>query len=195
MFFQFPARGIDPLHVVANVNCIDLPIEVNTDVAVSLMSGHIYRTTWLACHRPHLQLSSTRLCTYSGQLIKVLGSISVTATYQNQSQTLPLFDVPTEGPSLLGCDWLKVLYLDWKQLYYLRVGCHQALQHVLDEHASLFIDEMDNHLEQGGSYSYSGKCPCSVFHSRPVTYTLWNKAEAELQRLQHVGIITPLQFS
>ena len=142
MFFQFPARIIDPLCVVVNVNGIDLRMEVNTGAAVSIISRLTYCTTWPACRRPHLQPSSTRLRTCSGPLIEVLSSISVTATYQNESQTLQLLIVPTDGPSLLGRDWLKVLYLDWKQFHHLHVGRDQTLQHVLDKHTSLFKEEM-----------------------------------------------------
>ena len=82
--------------------------------AVSIISRQTLRGLW---PNRHVQKSSVSLRTYSGQPIKVLGSLSVEVSYDTQVHTLPLLIVEGSGPSLLGRDWLAHLRLDWKSIH------------------------------------------------------------------------------
>ena len=86
------------MHIELTVNGATLPMELDTGASVSLISENTYRNLWLAKRRPPLQPSDARLYTYSGELIKVLGIISVTVRYKDQVKQLPLLVVPTDGP-------------------------------------------------------------------------------------------------
>ena len=83
-----------------------------------------------------------RLYTYSGELIQVLGPISVTVWYKDQVQQLSLLVIPTDGLPLFGRDWLHTITLDWKQLNHVNYVRHRALQDVLDQYAGLFKEGM-----------------------------------------------------
>ena len=113
-------------------------MEVDTGASASIISEHTYRTTWPAKQRPPLRQSDTRLHTYSGELIQVLGTITVPVCYRQQVRQLSLLVVPTEGPSLFGQDWLQAITLDWKQLNRIHYVRHRALQDVLDQYKDLF---------------------------------------------------------
>ena len=79
--------------------------------------------------------------TYTSQLIKVLGSISVNVAHNGQEKPLSLLVVAGNGPSLLGRDWLQQITLDWHQIN--RVHSAKAsCQNVLDRHSSVFQDEL-----------------------------------------------------
>ena len=108
-------------------------MEVDTGASVSLMSDNTFRRLWPAATRPPLSPSDARLHTYSGELIKVLGTTSVTVRYRSQVKQLPLLIVPTDGPSLLGRDWLQQIVLDWRQLNKVHYVRHRALQDVLEQ--------------------------------------------------------------
>lgn len=41
---------------------------------------------------------------------------NVSVNYKNQTSDQSLLVVAGDGPSLLGCDWLSQIKLDWKQL-------------------------------------------------------------------------------
>ena len=113
-------------------------MEVNTGASVLLMSYNTFRRLWPAATRPPLSPADACLHTYSGELITVLGTTPVTVRYRSQVKQLLLLMVPTEGPSLLGCDWLQEIVLDWRQLnkvHYVRL---RALQDVLERYADLF---------------------------------------------------------
>ena len=96
------------------VNSATLSMEVDTGASVSLIRGNTYRSMWLAKKRPPLQPSIARLRIYLGELIQVLGTISVTVRYKDQVKKLSLLVVPTNGLSLFGRDWLHAISLDWK---------------------------------------------------------------------------------
>ena len=87
---------------------------MDTGASASIISNSLYQTIWPMMSRPPLLPSSIRLRTYSGEEIKVLGSIHVTVDviYRGQCRRLPLLVVPTDGPALFGCDWLKVIPFD-----------------------------------------------------------------------------------
>ena len=53
-----------------------------------------------------------KLCTYTGESLKVLGVADVTVMYKGQETKLPLVVVGQGGPNLLGRDWLRALKLD-----------------------------------------------------------------------------------
>ena len=53
------------------------------------------------------------LGSYSGESIKVLGEMEVTVQYQDQKKKLNLLVVTGGGTSLLGCDWLRHLRLNF----------------------------------------------------------------------------------
>ena len=40
----------------------------------------------------------------------------MSVNYKNQTSDQSLLVVAGDGPSLLGCDWLSQIKLDWKQL-------------------------------------------------------------------------------
>ena len=84
------------------VNNATLPMVLDTEDSVSLISENTYHNTWLAKKRPPLQPCDARLYTYSGELIRVLGTISIIVHYKDQVKQLSLLVVPTDGPSLFG---------------------------------------------------------------------------------------------
>ena len=152
--------------VELTLNKANVVMEVDTGLSVSLLSESTYRRLWTAATRPPLLPSDARLHTYSGELIKFLGTTSVTVRYSGQVKQLPLLIVPTDGPSLLGRDWLQEIVLDWKQLNKVHYARQRALQDVLDKYADLFKPRMGMHIE--GHYRqdpHSRKRPSTIFPS------------------------------
>ena len=100
-----------------------------------------------------------------------------------------------DGPTLLGKNWLTKVRLNWNQLVH-KVGAeNQGLESVLQKHPDVFKEGLG--LVKG----YSAKIrvdPNSLpkfCKARPVAYALREKVDADLDRLQHQGIIEPVEFS
>ena len=115
MFFHSSDTSGDPLWLVVNVNSIDLPMELDTGASVSITSHYTYLTAWPASKCPILRPSKTRLCTYLGEVLQVLGSIDVTVIHSTQKRKLSMVVVPSDGLTMLGQDLKKEINLDWKQ--------------------------------------------------------------------------------
>ena len=87
-----------------------------------------------------MQPTNTRLQTYTGERISVLGSIQVEVSNNNQTKQLLLLVVKGQGPNLLGRDWMSVLTLDWQTVHKLQYN--RQLDELLQKYSALFIDKL-----------------------------------------------------
>ena len=92
-----------------------LTMEVDTGATLSLISHATYQKFWLrkdTFDAPSLQKTTATLKPYTGVQVKVLGSLQVDVTYQDQETTLTLLVVAGDVLSLLSWDWLKHIRFD-----------------------------------------------------------------------------------
>ena len=82
--------------------CVDekeLQLEVDTGASASVISESTYRELWPE-DPPNLLETQVKLRTYTGEKIKILGSIKVKVEYEQQKEMLGLLVVAGPGPSL-----------------------------------------------------------------------------------------------
>ena len=89
-------------------------MDIDTGAAVSLISETVYKRLLQTGGTIAMGPSNTKLRTYTGEHIVVLGKATVTVKYKEQTKQLPLHIVGGNGPSLMGRDWLAELTLNWK---------------------------------------------------------------------------------
>lgn len=156
--FHVDERNKGPYLVELSVNDTPLCMEVDTGAAVSLISEATYRS--MGDPLPRLNPTTVLLRTYSREQLAVLGSIEVAVKYRNQEADLTLMVVKGPGTSLLGCDWLSAIRIDWKSL-----SVHRTTEHTLAEilhcHKTLFWPE----LGLAKVYKPHFKLGQTVFHS------------------------------
>ena len=149
--FNVTTNACKPLQVTVKVNNIDLTMEVDTGASMSLISNATFQKLWPAQSCPTLLPSETKLRTYTGEQIDVLGTILTNVQFKQQQETLPLLVVEGDGPSLLGRDWLYKIKLDWHELYHTQV-LPFTLQTVLDKHKEIFNDEIGKVKEAAAKF-------------------------------------------
>ena len=98
-----------------------------------------------------------------------------------------------EGPSLLSRNWLVELRIDWRGTY--KVEKTDALTAVLDKHKAVFRDELGTITCAKASLCIDPQVPPEFCHPRPVPFSLRQKVEEELERLEKEGIICPRDFA
>ena len=113
-----------------------LRMEADTGAAVSLVSDKTYRSLF---PKAKLQPLTTKLRTYSGEPLTVVGQREVEIKHGEQSVKLLLLVVQGEGPSLLGRNWLRVFRHDWKVIHLLQGG---RLQELLEQYGEVFQPEL-----------------------------------------------------
>ena len=131
-----------PVVVKVKVNRQDLPMEVDTGALVSVMSHHVMKS--ILDENWPLRPSQAQLRTYSGEIIKPLGIVDVEVSYQGQRKMLLFVIIPSDGPTLLGCNWLKEVQLDWKSLFHHR-NIHQVS---VDSNLEEILKAEKRYLEQ-----------------------------------------------
>jgi len=126
--FTVNSERASPIEVKVRANGVPMTMELDTGAVVSVIGENTYLSTW-PHDPPPLQPSTIELHTYSGEELKVLGSITVTVDYQGQQEELPLLVVKGSGASLMGRNWLQKIRLDlrflvvtrvWREVYWLR---------------------------------------------------------------------------
>ena len=104
--FNVRAPNNKPITVELLIQGAPVSMEVDTGATLSIMTHQTYGSTWQTDQAPPIMPSTSKLCTYTGEKIEVIGAIDVDVEYKNQKTKLNLLVVKRSGPSLLGRDWL-----------------------------------------------------------------------------------------
>ena len=111
-----------PITVEMLVFGVPVQFEVDTGTASTLMSTETFRD--VSANGGHggltLSRSDARLRSYTGNVIPVVGEFSAVVKYDSQHLDLPVLVVESNGPNLLGRDWLVTLKLDWRGIQQVR---------------------------------------------------------------------------
>ena len=186
----------NPIVIDVTVQNEKLKMEIDTGAAVSLISETVYRKTWTNGKAPPLQPTKTKLKTYTGEEVPVLGTIQVEVMHGSESKVLPLVIVEGEGPSLLGRDWLMLLKLDWQAIHSMvRTDLADRLSVILGNHSSLFKEGLGTIQGETAKLHINPQVHPKFCKPRPVPFSLREKVEVELERLEKEGIIRKRQFS
>lgn len=97
-----------PMKVEVKLDGKPLSMKLDTGASVSLVSEATFRSLYK--YRP------IRLCTYSGEMLKVVGETEVLVSYGDQQAELLLVVVEGDGASLLGRNWLQHIRLNWAEV-------------------------------------------------------------------------------
>ena len=184
--FTFHAHT-KPIVIAVQVNSSNLHMELDTGASLSLISEATYESLF-----PVLPLSPTSvvLTTYTGEKISPLGSVEVQVLYQSQEATLPLL---VEGPSLIGRNWLEHIKLNWSDIKL--INSFSSLGSVLDSHAEVFRPQLGKLCDVTAKLFIKEDARPRFFRPRSVAHSLKEKVSEEIDRLQELGVITPVTHS
>lgn len=164
-------------------------MKVDTGASVSLASETTYHCYWP--NKP-LSTSAVVLRTYSGEQIKVIGSLQVIVRYEQQQASLSLPIMEGKGPSLLGRDWLKSISLNWNQIHIMQDS--PQLQVVLYEHKDVFQPKLGTVRRFQAHIHMDPNAKPEFCKARPLLYTMRAKVEEELDCLVREGTLEPVEF-
>ncbi|ETW98967.1 MAG: hypothetical protein ETSY2_41820 [Candidatus Entotheonella gemina] len=189
---------VDPYMVPVVIDGANLLMEIDTGSALTLISQTTFSALWPQEKSPHLESTSIRLRTYSGEELRVVGRAVVRVRCGGQvEEDLGLVVVGGEGPSLLGRDWLGRLRLDWREIRMLKttLDTPDTLEAVLAKHSSLFSDELGTIRGVTAKLHVSPGAKPRFYRPRSIPYALRSRVDQALQKLVSEGIVEPIQFS
>ena len=185
--------GYDPYTVCLQVDGKTVQFQIDTGASVSLMSEHSFNGTW-GENKVRLTPSDTRLRTYTGQQIPVLGQAKVHVSHREKSAMLPIFVVGGKGPNLLGRNWIQGLDMETSVLVN-HVTVKPSCQAEVERFPKLFSADLGHVKSFPVTLHVEADCRPKFYKARTVPYALRSKVDAELQRLEDEGIIEPVKHS
>ena len=168
-----------PFIVKLQINGVCIPMELDTGASLTIMSKKMFHNMWAEELAPKLNYTSTGLCTYTGELLKVLGVADVNVVYKEQQAHLQLLVVQEQGPCLLGQDWLRVIKLDWNQIHMVQGVCN--LQQFSSKHECMFNEELGTMKGKFVVDPVLERQP-QFYKPRSVPFIMKEKIELELER-------------
>lgn len=131
---------------------------------------------------------------YNGDRIVPLGYITCQVTYQNKSSNLCLYVIKNGGPPLLGRDFFNLFDLSISHLNYLELP--KDLQLVFNKYTYLFSPGLGTFTKGNISIKLkSDNVTPKFFRARPLPFAIKEKVEKELDRLNKLGVIEPIDYS
>ena len=191
--FGVTSPASDPIFREVCINQVPVKMELDTGAAVSVITQTTYQKIAQRNHIQPLQHSDIKLKSYSGETIPVLGLVQVVVTHQREECELLVHVVDGEGPDLLGRDWLRDLKVTLGEMHSLEES--KSLQEVLEKHSSLFCNDVGCLQGMEVNLNVDRNAAPKFCKARSVPLALKEKVEAELEKLESMGIISPVQFS
>ncbi|KAL5517154.1 hypothetical protein EMCRGX_G002638 [Ephydatia muelleri] len=182
----------EPISVSLQVNGVILPMEIDTGAAVSIIPERVRQELF-----PYLKLQNTRvrLRTYTAEQITVLGTISVQVKFKNQTRTLSLFVVNTDGPTLLGRDWMRQLKLDWSMVNHVLMEKNGRLEALMRKYEELFKPAMGAIQGVKAKLTVKADAHPKFCKARSVPFSIKQRVGEELDRLEKEGIVERVMHS
>ncbi|UYV80862.1 K02A2.6-like, partial [Cordylochernes scorpioides] len=175
----------------------DTIMEVDTGADVSVVSKKFFLTN---LKNVTLEKYSGHLKSFSGNLIPVFGKCLVNVSYKNYQEKLPLIvtgQFNNQTP-LLGRNWIRILKADWPNCVFdicNNINVISNLELFLKVYKRVF--ENKDLPIQGikGSISLRPNAKPKFFKFRPVPFSIKEKIDKELDRLEKSQIIEKVNAS
>lgn len=185
--------SVEPIMVTPRIEGVEIPMELDTGAAVSIISKANVETYFKKYNLLH---TNAKLKTYSGEEIQPAGKLKVMVELNNQKETLDLLVVNNEGPTLMGRNWLQQLKLNWKEIKSIRCDEQNVkVKAILDKHKKVFEPGIGKLKDMRGKLTLQDGASPKFCKAREVAYSLRPRVEEELDRLQQAGVISPVKFS
>ena len=191
----------EPHRVELKLNGIHTSMEVDTGTAATIINEETYKRISEGNpvkNRPQLETAEVKLRTYTGELVKVIGTLNVIVKYEKQEVELQTLVGEGSGPNLLGRDWLRVLALNWMELFKMQVdkgNQESPLEGLIEKYSEVFEEGLWTFKGPKVTIHVDPEARPKFLKARPVPYAMTGKIEVELKRLQDEGTIEPVQFS
>ena len=185
-----------PISVNFEINGkVTMPFEVDTGSSASIMSEQVYKKL---VHdnviKGELEPSTAILKTYGQESIPVQGNVKMDIKYNGKNyREMSILVTNGDGPTLMGRKWLKVIKLNWHQLFNLEEK--QKCQEILDRYKEVFNPELGELKTTQKIKLHVGDATPRYHKARNVPYSMREKVDVEIDRLVKEGILEPVQFS
>ena len=180
------------LTVLVSVDGKPLKMEVDTGASLTVIPNNVWKE--VLASKP-LRDTKVKLKSYSGHEIPVKGEVDVRVVYGNQEAHLPMIVTESEGPVLLGRNWLAVLRLNWNQIKKVIKDPNSQLEELHAKYSSLFDETLGTVKGVTAHLHIKPNSTPRFYKPRPVPFALKDKIAEELERLEKLGVVEKVECS
>ena len=186
--------------VAPKVDGVTLNMELDTSSAASVIAEDDFIKKFP--NRKRLTKTKLLLKTYTGICLKPIGVANVNVQYrENSYDNLPLYIVEKGGHALFGRDWLKEIPLDWNSIKSLTAEKKETpkyspqLDAIISSHTAVFDEKLGEVKGVTAKFNLQENSQPKYIKARTVAYSLRNKVEKELVRLEKEGTLAKVNHS
>ena len=183
-----------PIMLPVRINGHTVKMELDTGAGKSILNVDTYDKI----KNTPLIPSDLLLRTYTGEAISVAGKAVVSVNYEEQFQELSVLVVNTNGPNILGRDWLALLKLNWKELFAVHSlvdSQKEGVAKIINQFQDVFEGGLGKMKGVTAKIVVQDNCKPKYFKARPVPHALREGIEKELEKSVREGTLIPVQFS
>ena len=180
-------------HCFVTVNDKQLNLKVDTGAKCNVMSLHTYRL-FRHTEELHMPIKQVNLVAFGGSMIKPIGTVTLPCKLNEQLYNLQFQVVKENVHSILGLQdslHMKLVTFSSEVFHLDCVKDHTLSQKMFQEYADLFKDEVGD-LPVTYSMKVDPEITPVVSPPRRIPAAMQKKVEQELQRMQTLGVIEPV---
>lgn len=137
------------------------------------------------------------LTTINGQSLKVVGQATVEVKYKEQVvKDLILYVVESEGPPLLGRDWLQHIQLDWTEIK--AINCdttNNSADNIMTKYATLFDGKLGCVKDLEATLLLKETAVLKFCKPRTVPFAVKEDIAQELDKLIASGVLKKVDYA
>lgn len=180
----------EAIKINVTIDSVQMKFIVDSGSAVSVVNDRIYQAKFNKCQ---LKPSNINLYAYSGHNIEILGSFQPIVTCNEISKPLAILVVRGNGPAILGRDFMQIFNFTFAQLN--EISTEETLESLLNRFAELFDGKLGKFKYNTINLNIEPNVKPIFCKPRPVPYAFRDTIEAELIRLEKLGVIEPIPTS
>lgn len=182
-----------PISLPFQINGNSVVMEIDTGSAFSIMSEDSYSSFGESRVKP--TPTEVSLKTFTGELIKVIGTVQVKVEFGTQESTLPLLIVSEGQTNLCGGNWIDALNILNLNVNHLNVFTKTKVNAILNEYKEIFEPTLGLVKGMKAAIVLREDAKPRFLKARSVPFSTREKVEKELERLPAEGIIKPIQVA
>lgn len=173
------------------VNNIFHKFMLDSGAGISAIPLKDFNTKFKKFHK--LDKSDLILQAYSGHNIEVIGQFNSKVEFNNKINYLRIMVVNSDGPSILGRDFLEKFKISFSEIN--SINNPLSLPSLLKKFDNMFEDKLGRYKHKQVSLRIDDSVSPKFFKPRPIPSAFKTQVDDELNRLERMGVITPVETS
>lgn len=190
--FVIGNRSDNPFSIRVGIGGKNYAMQVDTGAAVSCISEQMYAQEFASYG---LRKDYITLKTYVGECISPKGYIRMNVKFNDRFNFCKFYVVPGGGPPLLGRDWIAIFGLKLESINAVTTGGSNIVDELVRQYPSVFSNSLGCFRYAKVSLRLKPDARPVFCRPRQVPFAYRDKLDQELERLEQLKVITPIESS